>query len=1008
MAFEHSGQGAAPLVSLLRIIFSQADLQISLAGSTEAERNRNITFYDEIVPLSIQLRVPASNRTLPAPTDDSLPSFNIPLSVPEGDDEEYEEEEEYGQRNQKPPLLLALLLSFLRISVEAAYVPPRIQRPALNTVAEGETESSSSTQVIASVAEDDVAYQSARVQGLDANTEATRLFQLNWSGNTIPPKASIKKPSSNKGKEAFNAQSENGRGANVWFTRQKDEEYWTAEWQCQMPIIFLRSRHPNPAIVINSDVTLQLQASKLSSLAPSLVPLARTTAPEALFLHDLLSPLSEGPSYPDESHTERAARADASLAKLPLGKLPSTILGSKLVTPARGAKDVGRLIEEKLQLANGDMGDAEEFNSLKAGKRDLTEEGLMNLGGSDGFKEDLGLGEDLMVVKRSARKALDVRSAVQVRMRTTNIAGAGEGFGQRSREEDGENGILPTLVLCVEIENPANSGIRFQMDDISVQASLPSELQSGGDLHPSARIHVEAKQIGEPAGSMVIEQGSQHNLLYRVDFTLPYVLGSLGTNELDPLALAAETQRTITIELFGHPILLQKVVAEGSTFSEDFAPAESFTSTWSCTLDFATQIQSLILQEQIAEGAGGFSLGPSSVDLSGSYDTVSEEQYPQNSEPVKGKEVKGSLTSLQSSLAQKRLASAQGSPMTPLPRSSSMMNNPIQSAPIRPSLSRANTDSRTPSTSGGTVTMPSASSIHHRPALRSATTGAYVSESFVTLQQRAPDLERQPTERPRGSSDYIHRDSQNSAMPSSMVGPSILARARRNRQASLLASGGSRNMHIHIEAQKPASVARRSTLLSHAPYYASSEVKVQNRPGRLESFSWHIKNALSGSQNFDSNALPIFPLGSKATWARLPNVVQQSGKEQGLLVEIKVLQESSLMQNDQISPTKELDVQVQIDNRSDFTRTILLQWNRKAFVNKDGTTSKLTFLPDDDAAQVGPIPPGQAELVVLRISSLSLDERSKEFVVPPLMLTDVETNVQQTLNCVQSIVHPTN
>jgi hypothetical protein len=584
-------------------------------------------------------------------------------------------------------------------------------------------------------------------------------------------------------------------------------------------------------------------------------------------------------------------------------------------------------------------------------------------------------------------------------MRTTNIAGVGEGFGHNT-SNDGDNGILPTLVLCVEIENPANSGIRFRMDDISVQATLPSEVQSGGNLHPSARIHVEANQIGEPIKSMVIEQGSQHNLLYRVDFALPYVDGSLNSNELDPLTLAAETQRTITIELFGHPILLQKVIANGVVSSEDFSPANSFTSTWSCTLDFATQIQSLILQEQIAEGAGGFSLGPRTVDLSGSYDTVYEDQTP---EPIKSKEGKSTLAPLPSILAQRRIASTQGSPMSPLPRSSSMMNNQIQSAPIRPSMSRATTDIRTPSTSVGTVTMASPSSIH-RPNVRSGTSGAYASESFVTLQQRGPELERQSLERVRGSLDYHRRESHSPAMPSSMVGPSILARARRNRQASLLASGSYSN---NIEANRSASAARRSTLLSHAPYYTSgTQARIVTRPGRLESSSWHIKNALSGSQNIDPNALPIFPLGSKATWTRLPNLVQQSGKEQGLLIEIKALNESTIMQNDKESSKKELDVQVQIDNRSDFTRTILLQWNRNAFVNKDGKPSKTTFLPDDDASQVGPIPPGQAEVAVLRISSLSL-VKDKEFVIPPLMLTDVETGVQQTMICVQNIVHPT-
>lgn len=38
-------QESVPLISLLRIIFSQGKLTVSLAGLTDLERSRNIAFY---------------------------------------------------------------------------------------------------------------------------------------------------------------------------------------------------------------------------------------------------------------------------------------------------------------------------------------------------------------------------------------------------------------------------------------------------------------------------------------------------------------------------------------------------------------------------------------------------------------------------------------------------------------------------------------------------------------------------------------------------------------------------------------------------------------------------------------------------------------------------------------------------------------------------------------------------------------------------------------------------
>lgn len=42
-----AGDGAGPLILALRSLFSQATLQVTLAGLTEAERNRETAFYGE-------------------------------------------------------------------------------------------------------------------------------------------------------------------------------------------------------------------------------------------------------------------------------------------------------------------------------------------------------------------------------------------------------------------------------------------------------------------------------------------------------------------------------------------------------------------------------------------------------------------------------------------------------------------------------------------------------------------------------------------------------------------------------------------------------------------------------------------------------------------------------------------------------------------------------------------------------------------------------------------------
>lgn len=188
---------------------------------------------DEVITASVRLSIPASKRTLAAPSNHARSSFSIPVRTADlYDDEGFGEDEE---RSSLPPPLLVLLLCSLSVSLEAGYVPPRLSRGP-HAAGAGEGESASNTQVIASVEEEDAAYQAVRLQGGDVNSEATKMFHRAWSGNSLPPKPELKKPASRKGKEAIERQSKSAGGAEIWFAREHGEEHWTVEWRCHVPI----------------------------------------------------------------------------------------------------------------------------------------------------------------------------------------------------------------------------------------------------------------------------------------------------------------------------------------------------------------------------------------------------------------------------------------------------------------------------------------------------------------------------------------------------------------------------------------------------------------------------------------------------------------------------------------------------------------------------------------------------------------------------------------------------
>lgn len=885
---------------------------------------------DEEVSVSIRLILPASNKALPPPAPGEYSSFSLSDINGNGNLYESDEDEDGTESNPRPPKVLLLLLQCLRVSLEATYVPPKLSKGPSDAAG-----LEANSGVVPSVDNEDAAYQSILLDPERSQGEATTMFKQEWGGSSIPPEpASLQMPLEESKKQNRLPRS----GGDIWFSSQDSANEWIVEWRCQIPVVFLRSRHPTPALVLSSALTLQLQPSQLSGMAPSLLPPSKTSATETLFLHDLLNPLSEGPSYPDESPAERAARADASLAKLPLGKLPSSILGSKLVTPARSAKEVGEMVKErrKITAENGDMGDME-YNSLRVGKRDFTDEGLLTLQDSQG--EDRGLGEEVIILRRSARRVLGVRSAVLVRMRTTNIACVGEAFGNPLNSLDTEDQSVPTLILCVEIENPANSGVKFFLDKVHVQVTMPSEHQNTAQ----PQICAQAVCIGSEPKEFVVERGSQHNLLYRVQFQLPYSGTSADGEDFDPTALLQEAQRTIAIRISGKPILLSK---DDEGVAQESTPTETFTSIWSCTLDFSTQVHALILQRVISDGAGGYSLGrPRDLDRT----LAVHQEYS---------------TPLPSVLAARRIESMQSSQFAP--------REPYN----RPSVGRMHSEVHSSMTREGGI--PSAP----RPPLRSAT--GTTSDTFVSL-QRSSDT--------RFGDNMLRQGSvATTAIPSNMIGPSILARARKNRATTAT------EFHNGSSSQNE-SKGRRSTLVASPRLPSESTVMPSRGPS-----GWHQQKPSLSEADVQRNQ--VLPLGTKALWPRCHQMIRNAGTEQGLLVDMSIGAVAAHDSDTKYTLTQDycssFEVHLQVENRSENTRTLLVRWKLPK-QNQSGTV----FLPHDDAIQIGPIGAAQAEVTSLRLSCTSKKVHEQGAILenmPALVIIDVPSGTERILVSGQSLV----
>jgi hypothetical protein len=695
---------------------------------------------------------------------------------------------------------------------------------------------------------------------------------------------------------------------------------------------FVRTRHPTPALLLTTSLILRLQPSQLGRLSPSSLP-STASASESLYLHDLLNPLTEGPSYPDESSAERAARANASLAKLPLGKLPSSVLGSKLVTPARNAKEISSIIVRKSSTAsNGDMGDTKEggmYGNRRGGRRALTNEGLM------AFKLDMegsvtaitdeqakGLGEDVIVLQRSARRVLDVQSAILVRMRTITVPDF------PAEDQSDVDSLLPTLILCVEVENPINSGIKYSLDNIEVVIDkLPVTSSTTSPPSDASLIGISMHRIGERLEPLVVEQGSQINLLYQATFDCP---GSGHDSDEDLLKALSDTQRNISIKLFGRPVLLQS--DDGG--SESYTPTDKFISTWTCTLDLAAQMRIVALQKVMHNGAGS--------DRFRAYRPTSSQRqrFGSGNLPYRSFDSAG-----------------------PLPHS------PNSALPRTPS------DLRSASTMLAPVQTPRMFSLR-KPSVRSAS-AASSGVAFVSLQRSVSD----------------QQEATSPALSSALVGHSIMARARQNRSSTtgsgtVIGRGEDSRQLLNGKESYDEDVKRRNAS-------ESTVMSMQrNQGGALPSLNLRSSNfPVGGDRDMDKDA--ILPIIDRRFTSTVQRLLFSPVSEGGVLIDV-VSDPSTLVhrKDGQI----EASIQVQVENRSDKTRTFIISWQIPAARTSSSIYSALVI--QDDDVQIGPLYQRDTEATTLKICFTKPGLQP----LPPLAVYDTFTGIERVLHDLQMIV----
>ena len=177
--------------------------------------------------MAVRLCIPASDKTLPPPLDDSQTTFLLPLADVAQDDDDDDEE-----LAKAPPRLLSLLVSALQISLEASYVAPRLRTLSSSTTPGQADASTSSNYLIPATLERDAAYQNVPLQRNSNNGEVTPMFAASWNGSKVPKEAG----EGDTGRADAQEEKEARNGGEMWYRQEKGQGEWVTEWRCKMPI----------------------------------------------------------------------------------------------------------------------------------------------------------------------------------------------------------------------------------------------------------------------------------------------------------------------------------------------------------------------------------------------------------------------------------------------------------------------------------------------------------------------------------------------------------------------------------------------------------------------------------------------------------------------------------------------------------------------------------------------------------------------------------------------------
>ncbi|CAO1616442.1 unnamed protein product [Parajaminaea phylloscopi] len=650
---------------LLADLFSRAQIQLTVpryrpssqGWTSTSSAARDIAFYDEVLPAAIKLQLPKAPSILPPPQAGHA-AYALPLALDEDDDAILEERTEQARSTR---LVLLAFLDNLTVEIRGSYTSPRPPLPpgsaavpptiaATPTSAAGGVSVPLSHRPVPSVSElRDLPYQKPEVGSGGSSSNDVSFCSVTWHGNQIAPINShdvVKHGAKSASSHAPVDQSQSaGATSNLLYWDQASER-WTVDWQPDVSITYSHHSHPHPSLLLTALLSLRLSPTSalLSALSANLAGgspfgvLTMTQQPLSSWAeHDLLASLSSGPVYPDESPSQRAARAASALAKLPLSRLPSKVLGTNLVTPERSARNLGKKVALRQSIAmpsaqtaspshSGnqsaqedadltELGDAarlagtsstfgrsengrsdsfrssavsEDDSHIFGRSRDLSENGLLSPAAGDRSRSSSTAssdhkGDSVVTLQRSILTALDVRSAIVVRMRTSALD-TSSGPLHASRK---------ALVLCVEVENPSESGHLFDISNVQIVISTP-EARAGAATAISAQVKAT---LAEPEGerdsgtAFTLAQGEQRNLVFFVRFEMDPGHGLADIAAWCTAADAATSVRNVAIVVSGRPILLRSDTAVAS--SEDVEAHDSsnrvlsanFSSTWNCTLD---------------------------------------------------------------------------------------------------------------------------------------------------------------------------------------------------------------------------------------------------------------------------------------------------------------------------------------------------------------------------------------------------------------------------------------